>query len=72
MVPQASAQPALTTGAPARVHPSAALIAASRVATERWSQPDPKDNRERVAILHADDFKYPLVRVILYFLSVTL
>jgi subtilisin family serine protease len=64
VVPQASAQPALTTGAPARVHPSAALIAASRVATERWSQPDPMGNRERVAILHADDFKYPLVRVV--------
>lgn len=62
-VPQASAQPTLTAPAP-RVRPSDALMAAARVAVERWSQPDPRGDRERVAILHADHFKYPLVRVV--------
>ena len=47
-----------------QAHPSAGLIAASRLVSERWSQPDAVGNRGRAAIYRNDSFKYPLLRVV--------
>ena len=45
-------------------HPADPLLASAAVLLENWGQPDAVGNRQRVAIIRADDFKYPLLRVV--------
>lgn len=44
-------------------HPSDPLLSASKLIREQWSEADALGNRDRTAIYHTDEFKYPLLRV---------
>lgn len=46
------------------VRPFDVLVTASKVVSEHWGVPDAVGNRERIAILRTNDFKFPWVRTV--------
>jgi hypothetical protein len=61
---QQPAAPSTHTAPVTPIHPSAALMAASSVVSERWGVPDALGNREHIAILKTSGFKFPWVRIV--------